>query len=72
VLDVLSNNTQYQLTTSSGVLEKLIITHMVKKFPTFIECASSLPCSQELLTAPYCEPHASSPHSPTLIPQGPV
>jgi len=38
------------------VLEKLVVTQLVKKFPTFMQPEGSLECSQEPAPAPYPEP----------------
>jgi hypothetical protein len=38
-----------------GLLEMVIVTQPVMKFPTYLEPMSSLPCSQEPPTDPYPE-----------------
>jgi len=53
---------------SSRSLKKLIVTQLVKEFPTFfMETEGSLPCSQQPVTDPY-QPDVSSLHFPTLFP----
>jgi len=51
------------------IIEKLIVTQLVKKSLPFIEPEGSLRCSKETVTGPYPEPDASNPHFSTLIPQ---
>jgi len=46
----------------------LIVTQLVKKFPTFMEPWGSLQYSQDPATGHYSEPDESSPHLPTLLP----
>lgn len=47
--------------------QKPEVTQMVKKFPSFVEPASSLPCSQKRATDPHPKSDASSPQSPDLF-----
>jgi len=54
------------LTTRDRVLEKLIVTQLVK-FPAWYGTQRSLPCPQELITCPYPKPDASSHHFPHLV-----
>jgi hypothetical protein len=42
------------------LLEKLKVVYLVKKFPAFMEPETSLPCSKEPDTGPYCDPSASA------------
>jgi hypothetical protein len=51
-----------------ALLEKLIVTQLVKKFSPFVEPEGSSPCSQEPAIGHYLEPYASSPHLSTLFP----
>jgi hypothetical protein len=51
---------------SRALLEKLIVTQLVKKFPAFYGTSRFLPCSQQPATGPYSKTDASSPH-PILI-----
>jgi len=46
----------HSLTPWSRVLEKLLVTQLVKKFATFMDPRGSLSCSQETTTCPYSEP----------------
>jgi len=50
---------------SRVVLEKLIVTQLVKEFRTFMEPEVSLPCSHEPTTRPY--PDETSPHLHALF-----
>jgi len=62
-----------ELTPLSTVfLEKLIVTHLVKNFPLFMEPEGSLTCSQEPVIGPCPESQASSPHLRTLLPHNPL
>jgi hypothetical protein len=56
------------LTPWSRVLEKLVVTQLVKNLPPFMEPDGSLPCSQKPATGPYHEPDKPSPHLPTPLP----
>jgi hypothetical protein len=47
---------------SRGLLNKLTVTQLVKKFSVCNEPQGSLPCSQEHATVLYPEPHDSNPH----------
>jgi len=58
----------YLTSWSRVVLEKRIVTQLVKKFPAFVEPKGSSPCSQESVTCPYPEPDVSSPQLPNLFP----
>jgi hypothetical protein len=49
------------------LLEKLIITQLVKNSPSLMEPECSLPFLQEPATGPYPEPDASNPHIPILF-----
>jgi hypothetical protein len=65
---VYKNLTKTWLTPWSTVLlDKLLVTQLVTKFPAFMEPKGSLPCSQQPATGPYPEPDAFSPHVPTLF-----
>jgi hypothetical protein len=45
------------------IIEKLIVTQLIKKYPSFMEPEGSLPCSKKPATAPYSKPaESSSPH----------
>jgi hypothetical protein len=44
-----------------SLLEKLIVSKLVRKFPHFMEPGGSLPHSQQPATCPYHEPAQSSP-----------
>jgi hypothetical protein len=57
--------------TCRVLLEKLTVTQLVKKFPTFIKPESSLPCSQQPATGPYPKSDESNPHLPTIFPYVP-
>jgi len=46
---------------SRVLLEKLIVPHLVKNYPTFMEPKSSLPYFQKSVTEPYPEPVESNP-----------
>jgi len=50
-------------TVSRVLLEKLMVTHLVKKFPE-----DSLPCSQVPATGTYPEPDESCAQIPTMFP----
>jgi hypothetical protein len=52
---------------STVLLEKLTVSQLVKKFPTFMEHESSLPYSQEPATGPYPEPDESNPYLTTIF-----
>jgi hypothetical protein len=56
---------------SSGFLEKLIVSQIAKKFPTYVESESSLLCSREPATGPFPEPDEPSPQLPIPFPQDP-
>jgi hypothetical protein len=46
------------------LLQKLIVTQLIKKFSAFLETEGSLPCSQQPATGPCPVPDESSPHFP--------
>jgi hypothetical protein len=50
------------------LLEKLIVTRLVKFPNLLLEPEGSLPLSQELTTSPYPDPDESSPRLPILFP----
>ena len=56
---------------STALLEKLTASHLVKKFPAFMEPEGSLPHSQVPSTCPYPEPARSSPYTRILLPEDP-
>jgi len=41
-----------------AILEKLIVTQLIQKFPAFMLAEGSIPCLQEPTTGPYPEPEA--------------
>jgi hypothetical protein len=51
------------------LLQKLIVSHLFKKFRPFVEPEGSLLCSQGHATGSYPEPDLSSPQLPTLFPK---
>jgi len=55
-----------RITWSRVLLEKLIVTQLVKKFLALHEPEGSLACSHEPATGTYPEPDALSPHLPAL------
>jgi hypothetical protein len=51
------------LTPWCRIFEKLIVIHIIKKYPSFMGTEGSLPCSQKPATGSYPEPaESSSPH----------
>jgi hypothetical protein len=50
------------------VRQKLIVTHLVKKYPLLTEPGLSLLSSQETTINPYFLPDERRPHLPTLFP----
>jgi hypothetical protein len=52
---------------SRTVHGKLIVTHLVKNVPAFIEPEGSVPSSQQPIAETYPEPDESSPHPNTLL-----
>jgi hypothetical protein len=62
----------YVLSPRRFLLEKLIVTHLVKKnSPPLMKPESSLPYSEESATGTCLESHESNPHLSTLFPSHP-
>jgi hypothetical protein len=55
--------TKYLIQCSRILLEKLTVTHLVRKFPPTVESEGSLACSQWPTTGPYPMPDESSPQN---------
>jgi hypothetical protein len=60
--------TNYLSPWSRVLLEELLVTQLVKKFPTFYGTKDSLPCSKGPTTGPYPEPDESNPNLPIIFP----
>jgi hypothetical protein len=57
-----NENNEIDLTTWNKVLQKSIIAQLIEKFPAFMKREGPLPCSQNLVTAPYPKRDGSSIH----------
>jgi hypothetical protein len=57
----------HNISALSRILEKLIVTHLLKKLPTFMGPEGSLPCSQQPATSLYSKPDESNPQLPTVL-----
>jgi hypothetical protein len=56
-----------KLTTSTVLLEKPPVTHLLKNFPTFYGTRRFITVFTRAATGPYLDPDRSSPYYPTLF-----
>jgi hypothetical protein len=54
-----------------NLLEKLVVTQLVKKFPAFYGTRRFIPVITDPTTGPYPQPNESSPYFPILFAQDP-
>jgi hypothetical protein len=60
VFTIVKSNCHYRQ-SNMAAQKKSIVTHVAKKFPTFVETEGLLPCSKHHTIGPYSEPVESSP-----------